>query len=95
MIPIHTVILMVLLSIIPGLGCYREEQLQQLQQCESICAEPASLCNDFIYEDCVAGCMDKSGLAFSDAFEMCVDCYTAVQCDSVSFSTHCSGPCMS
>lgn len=94
MIPVQTVILMVLLSIIPGLGCYREEQLQQFHLCESICAGPSDLCNDFIYEDCIAGCMDKSGPTFVDAFETCVDCYTTVQCDSVSFSTRCSGPCM-
>jgi len=93
-IPVQTVILMALLSIVPGLGCYREEQLQQFQRCESICAEPADLCNDFIYEDCVAGCMDKSGPSFVDMFEMCVDCYTTVQCDSISFSARCSEPCV-
>lgn len=94
MIPMQTVILMVLLSIIPGLGCYREDQQQQLNRCEAICAEPAGLCNEFIYEDCMAGCMDKFDPGFVDVFELCVDCYTRVQCDVDSFSMRCSGPCM-
>ena len=93
MIPMHTIVLMIIFSVIPGLGCYNEEQQQQLQICESICAEPADLCNDFIYEDCVAGCMDKSGVEFMSLFEDCVDCYTSVQCDAASFAVRCLGYC--
>lgn len=93
MIPAQTAILLVLLSIIPGLGCYREEQLQQFHRCESVCAEPASLCNDFIYGDCITGCMDKTGAEFASAFEVCVDCYVSVQCDAISFSTRCHRSC--
>ena len=91
--PMQTVILLVLLAIIPGLGCYGEDSIQHLRRCESICAEPADLCNNFIYEDCISGCMDKNDVRFIDTFEECVSCYTSVQCDSISFSTRCMGHC--
>lgn len=93
MIPMPVLVLMLLLSITPGLGCYGEDRTQQFQQCEMICAEPVDFCSDFVYEDCVSGCMDRPEPAFVDAFRDCIDCYASVQCDVASFSIRCSTTC--
>jgi hypothetical protein len=93
-IPTQALMLMLLLSIAPGLGCNSEDHAQQLQQCEMICSEPVDFCSDFVYEDCISGCMDKPEPAFVDAFRDCVDCYASVQCDVVSFSIRCSATCI-
>lgn len=93
MISVQALVLLLLLSIAPGLGCHSENRMQQFQQCEMICSEPVDFCSDFVYDDCISGCMDRAEPAHVDAFRDCIDCYASVQCDVVSFSIRCSTSC--
>lgn len=62
-------------------------------RCRAICSHAAGSCSDINLEDCISSCTGFTTEEEVISFEVCADCYIAVNCDPRGYQYVCYPDC--
>ncbi len=82
-----------IISIVFLTGCNNVIDPAYYNQCRSICDRAANSCNDIVMEDCISSCTGFPTEEEIISFEVCADCYIAVNCDPRGYQYVCYPDC--